>query len=126
MAAAACKPPAPNLTWDDVVNYAFLADFDLLRDMREDVHSKPWALQVNRVLRDQYFKIERTWEEIDRLNIKIHRLITYITNKTIFLKTKEESLAGGVMINTLYVPMRRYPVCFSLLLYCTATLPMLD
>ena len=31
-----------------------------------------------------------------------------------------------VTINTLYAPMRRYPVCFLLLLYYTATLPMLD
>ena len=31
-----------------------------------------------------------------------------------------------VTINTLYAPMRRYPVCFSLLLYYDATLPMLD
>ena len=33
---------------------------------------------------------------------------------------------GYVTINTLYAPMRRYPVCFSLLLYYDATLPMLD
>ena len=31
-----------------------------------------------------------------------------------------------VTINTLYAPMRRDPVCFLLLLYYTATLPMLD
>ena len=31
-----------------------------------------------------------------------------------------------VTINTLYAPMRQYPVCFSLLLYYDATLPMLD
>ena len=32
----------------------------------------------------------------------------------------------SVTINTLYAPMRRYPVCFSLLLYYDTTLPMLD
>ena len=31
-----------------------------------------------------------------------------------------------VTINTLYAPMRRYPVCFPCLLYNDATLPMLD
>ena len=51
-------------------------------------------MQVNRVLRDQYFKIERAREEIDRLNIEIRRLITYIVDETVFLITKEESLAG--------------------------------
>ncbi|KAF8335183.1 hypothetical protein F5887DRAFT_892158 [Amanita rubescens] len=94
VAAAARRPPAPELSWDDVVEYAFLADFDLLRDTREDVRSKPWALQINRVLRDQYFKIQRAREEIDRLNIKICRLITHIVDETVFLMTKEESLVG--------------------------------
>ena len=36
------------------------------------------------------------------------------------------SSASSVTINTLYAPMRRYPVRFSLLLYYDATLPMLD
>ena len=40
--------------------------------------------------------------------------------------TKCHSQAVSVTINTLYAPMRRYPVCFSLLLYYDATLPMLD
>ena len=36
------------------------------------------------------------------------------------------TLSRTVTINTLYAPMRRYPVCFSLLFYYDATLPMLD
>ena len=36
------------------------------------------------------------------------------------------STDNNVTINTLYAPTHRYPVCFSLLLYYDATLPMLD
>ncbi|KIK17789.1 hypothetical protein PISMIDRAFT_52478, partial [Pisolithus microcarpus 441] len=31
------------LRWEEVVEYAFLADFDLLRDTREDISQRPWA-----------------------------------------------------------------------------------
>ncbi|KAF8327310.1 hypothetical protein F5887DRAFT_1083856 [Amanita rubescens] len=92
-AAAARNPPAPQLTWSDIVDYAFLADFDLLRDTREDVHQKPWASQTIRVLRDQYFKLQRASEEIGRLNIEIRCVVTYMADETVFLRVKEDSLA---------------------------------
>lgn len=93
-AAAALNPPAPRLTWKKVVEYAVLADFDLLRDVRQDVREKPWASSTNRLLRDQYFKLERAHEEIDRLNIEIRRLITYIADETIFLQMIEQAAAA--------------------------------
>jgi hypothetical protein len=36
-AAKALRPPRPTLRWEDVVEYAFLSDFDLLRDTRQDI-----------------------------------------------------------------------------------------
>ena len=57
-AVAAHKPPAPKITWNDVVDYVFLANFNLLHDTWEDVHQKPWASQTIRVLHDQYFKLQ--------------------------------------------------------------------
>ncbi|KAF8331785.1 hypothetical protein F5887DRAFT_1063958 [Amanita rubescens] len=91
--AAAAHPPAPALTWEQVVDYAFLSDFDLLRDARQDVREKPWACPLNRVLRDQYFKVERAQEEIKRLDVEIRRVITYIVDETEFLCAKEAILA---------------------------------
>ncbi|KAF8337774.1 hypothetical protein F5887DRAFT_1063021 [Amanita rubescens] len=93
-AAAALNPAAPELTWKMVVEYAVLADFDLLRDVRQDVRKKPWASSTNRLLRDQYFKLERAREEIDRLNIEIRRVITYIADEAIFLQMIEEAVAA--------------------------------
>ncbi|KAG6852084.1 hypothetical protein C0991_003278 [Blastosporella zonata] len=51
-AAKALIPPRPQLSWDLVVEYAFLADFDLLSDTREDIHERPWAKPAARVLMD--------------------------------------------------------------------------
>ena len=90
---AAAAHDAPALTWEQVVDYAFLSDFDLLRDARQDVREKPWACPINRVLRDQYLKVERAHEEIKRLNVEIRRVITYIVDETEFLRAKEAILA---------------------------------
>ena len=50
---------------------------------------------------------------------KSHLIIPFVT----MIRGKREE---SVTINTLYAPTRRYPVCFSLLLYYDDTLPMLD
>lgn len=77
-AAQEIDPPRPTLQWKDVVNYVFLSEFDLLRDARQDVRTRPWARPAGRMAMDLYFKIQRAKEEIDRLNIEIPRVITYI------------------------------------------------
>ena len=71
VAAQALVPPRPPLSWDDVVEYAFLADFDLLSDTRSDVRLKVWAKPASRILMDQHFKLKRAREEILRLNVEI-------------------------------------------------------
>jgi hypothetical protein len=91
--ASALNPPAPRLSWEQVVNYGFLSEFDLLHDMCEDVRQKAWASPANRTLRDNYFKIKRAHEEIERLNIEIRRVITYMTDETNFLIAMEATLA---------------------------------
>ena len=70
-AAAELQPPHDELSWDEVVEYAFLADFDLLRDTRQDIRKRPWATPAARLTMDSYFKILRAKEEIVRLNVEI-------------------------------------------------------
>lgn len=91
-AALSLSPPRPKLSWDQVVEYAFLADFDLLRDTREDVRERPWARPANRVLMDQHFKILRAREEIKRLNVEIKRVITHIQDEENYLLDQEEKI----------------------------------
>ncbi|KAK0503746.1 hypothetical protein EDD18DRAFT_1305633 [Armillaria luteobubalina] len=56
-AATALKPPRPALQWEHVVEYAFLADFDLLRDVQQDMSQCKWATPAGRKAMDMYFKI---------------------------------------------------------------------
>ncbi|KAJ7840735.1 hypothetical protein B0H14DRAFT_2587320 [Mycena olivaceomarginata] len=76
-AASILDPPMPPLTWDQVVEYAFLADFDILRDTRAE---------------DCYFKILRAKEEIKRLNVEIPRVVTWIRDEDRFLRRMERGL----------------------------------
>ncbi|KAF6759070.1 hypothetical protein DFP72DRAFT_806955, partial [Ephemerocybe angulata] len=91
-AAKALKPPAPKLTWDQVVEYTFLADFDLLRDSRQDIRGRPWAEPVPRAIMHQWFKIQRAKEEIKRVKIEIRRVMTFISDEKAFLARAAASL----------------------------------
>ncbi|KAG6808141.1 hypothetical protein H0H92_005272 [Tricholoma furcatifolium] len=87
-AAALMTPRRPVLNWDQVVEYAFLADFDLLRDTRQDIRERPWARPSARLAMDQYYKIQRAKEEIERLNIEIPRVVTHMQDEEEFLLEK--------------------------------------
>jgi hypothetical protein len=94
-AAMALDPPMPSLTWEQVVEYTFLADFDILRDTRAEVQSRPWTRPAYRLAMDTYFKIERAKEEITRLNIEIRRLVTWIRDEGRFLRDREAALRSS-------------------------------
>ncbi|KAF8198229.1 hypothetical protein K438DRAFT_1584329, partial [Mycena galopus ATCC 62051] len=83
-------PPMPTLSWEEVVNFGFLSEFDLLRDTRDGVRSRPWTRRNYRLAMDSYFKILRAREEIKRLNIEIKRVVTWINDEDLFLRKKEE------------------------------------
>ena len=90
--AVAMRPSRPTLKWEQVIEYAFLADFDLLRDTREDISQRPWAHPTARFALDTYFKMCRAQEEIQRLDVEICRVITYIRDEERFLRACEEKL----------------------------------
>lgn len=113
LAAASLHPPRPQLSWDVVVEYAFLADFDLLSDTRQDIRERPWAAPAARMLLDEYFKIERAHEEIQRLNIEIRRFITYMQDEEVYLKKKEDLLleADGALAHQISCLRERLQRC---------------
>ena len=84
------NPPCHELHWDEVVKYTFLSEFDLLRDSRQDVSRRPWAMPAAHLTMDWYFKKCRAVEEIQRLNIKIRRLLTHIQDEDWHLHRCEE------------------------------------
>ncbi|KAJ7728633.1 hypothetical protein B0H16DRAFT_1330810 [Mycena metata] len=88
-AAKSIVPPGRQLSWGEVIEYAFLADFDLLRKPAKLNEVRPWATPSARLLLDRYFKIQRAREEITRCNIEIRRVITSIRDEKAFLTAKE-------------------------------------
>lgn len=87
-AAITLDPPMPPLTWEQVVEYAFLADFDILRDTRAEIQARPWTRPAYRLAMDRYFKILRAREEIKRLNVEIPRVVTWIRDENRELRKK--------------------------------------
>ncbi|KAJ7303157.1 hypothetical protein DFH08DRAFT_664791, partial [Mycena albidolilacea] len=78
-AALALDPPRQHLSWEEVINYAFLADFDILRDPTGNATIRAWAANLAaRQLLDSYHKLNRAKQEIQRLNIEIRRVVTYM------------------------------------------------
>ncbi|KAJ7753384.1 hypothetical protein DFH07DRAFT_960224 [Mycena maculata] len=80
-AAATLNPPRPRLTWHSIVNSASLAEFDWLRETRQDIRSLPWTQPARREAMVLYFGIKRAEEEKLRLNVEIRRLITFMLDE---------------------------------------------
>ncbi|KAJ7885831.1 hypothetical protein B0H13DRAFT_1889454 [Mycena leptocephala] len=93
-AAVLLHPPMPHLTWEQVVEYAFLTDFDILRDTCAEVQSRPWTRPAYRLAMDRYFRILRAREEIKRLNVEIPRVVTWIRDEYKVLRRKEQELGA--------------------------------
>ena len=80
--------PRDPLSWEEVVEYSFIGDFELLRETnRVDPGEKLWANPSVRYVMDMYFKIKRAGEEIFRLNLEVPRHITW-------MKDEEETLTA--------------------------------
>lgn len=77
-AAAQLNPPRESLTWAKLMDTSTLAEFDLLRDSRQDIRQQPWTHPARREAMNLYFGIKRANEEILRLNIEIRRLVTFM------------------------------------------------
>ena len=80
-AASQLIPPREPLTWAGIMNIADLAEFDLLKDTRQQVHEKPWAKPVIREAIWLHLKIKRAREEISRLDVEMAHLITFMRDE---------------------------------------------
>ncbi|KAF9064695.1 hypothetical protein BDP27DRAFT_1425551 [Rhodocollybia butyracea] len=80
-AAAALSPPRQSVSWEEVISFTYLSEFDLLRDTRSDVQERKWATPSNRLLMQQFFKLVGAEDEINRLHMEIQRLLTYMRDE---------------------------------------------
>jgi hypothetical protein len=94
-AAHALTPPRQQLEWKQVIEYAFLADFDLLRDARQDISHRPWATPAGRLAMDLSYKISRAQEEVDRLDTEVRRVATYLRDEDHYLRYMEEKVRAS-------------------------------
>lgn len=79
--AARMKLPEPRpaeLNAKQVLEYIFVAEFDLLRDSRCSVRDQPWARPAAREASVAYFKLKRSREELLRVKVEMCRLQSYI------------------------------------------------
>jgi hypothetical protein len=77
-AAQKLRPPRPTLNPKTVLDYVFLAEFDLLCDACNDVHKQPWARPPECLAAVTCFKICRLQEEKLRVEIEAHWLHMWI------------------------------------------------
>ncbi|KAG1883668.1 hypothetical protein F4604DRAFT_1878921 [Suillus subluteus] len=82
--AAKMSPACPSLEWEQIVEYSFLAEFDLLCDGDAQLQSKRWANPLYRQASMQYFDGMHAKEEIERLNVEIGRLLTKICDDAVY------------------------------------------
>jgi hypothetical protein len=84
--AAKLSPPRPSLDIQTVLDYVFLAQFDILRDSRHEIQERSWARAAEHEAANAYFKLSRSHEEIQRLNIEIQCLSTWMWDEEQFLE----------------------------------------
>jgi hypothetical protein len=101
---------------------ATLADFDLLRDVKDGVSTKPWANAQVRDAMTLHYHIKRAKEEIHRLNIEIRQQVTYMRDKhTLYhltvqqTKDKDPDLAAYIAMEGAYQDIMFMYITFYLI-----------
>ncbi|KAG1885509.1 hypothetical protein F4604DRAFT_1918207 [Suillus subluteus] len=74
-------PPRPILDYSEVVGYACLGEFSLLKHSRHQILTKPWSVSANCEMAAKYFKLVRSHEEIVRLNVEIKCLQSWVEHE---------------------------------------------
>ena len=75
-------PDIPSLSWEQISKFVFIGEFDLLHISRSDIRSEKWAQAAYQEATIKHFKLCRAREELDRLNVEICRLWTFIQEET--------------------------------------------
>ncbi|KIL64909.1 hypothetical protein M378DRAFT_61735, partial [Amanita muscaria Koide BX008] len=75
-------PPATSITWQDIAEYTFVGEFDLLRITRSDIRKEKWTQKAYREAAVSYYKLCRAREELQRLNVEVRRLQGFIYEET--------------------------------------------
>jgi hypothetical protein len=91
-AALALDPPRPSLSFKELTEFAYLANFDFLKYSEHGAQNAEWSRPVNRRCVELWQRIERAKEEIFRLNIEVRWVSTHIHDEEMFLREHHTSL----------------------------------
>ncbi|KAF7984930.1 hypothetical protein HWV62_9841 [Athelia sp. TMB] len=77
------EPAAPLLEWKQLMDYAFVSEFELLKHRHSHINiiREPWAEPGNREMTTKYYKLRGARVEIIRCNIEARRLATSIRDE---------------------------------------------
>lgn len=102
-AAVQLDPPREQLTWTKLMDTTTLAEFDILRESRQDIRQQPWTQPACREAMNLYFGIKRAKEEIVRLNVEIRRLVTFMIDdhRTFYRAISFNIITDPVLANLL-------------------------
>ncbi|KAG1724941.1 uncharacterized protein EDB91DRAFT_1062539 [Suillus paluster] len=95
--AARMTPPAPHLKWGNILDYAFISDFELLKHAysQQDITREPWTIPGNREIMTKYFKVKCAREELERLNVEIRHLRAFIVDEHGLMHAQLHHLRGS-------------------------------
>jgi hypothetical protein len=105
-------PPWEVIEYSEVASYAWLGEFDLLKNSHHCILEKPWASKGNREIANNFFKIQCAREEIWRLNVEVAWLSAWVDDEDAHLKSMFESLVDSDLtlsheISCMYKECRR-------------------
>ena len=75
-------PPTLPISWEEIVEYAFVGEFDILCITWSDIWQEKWTKKSYRDATMKYYKLSRAQEEIKRLNIEVGWLRSFIYKET--------------------------------------------
>lgn len=86
-------PPVEPITWEEIAEYSFIGEFDLLRITRSEIRKEKWTKMAYRAAAVKYYKLCRAREEVQRLNIEVRRLRAFIHEEADHMKRAIERLS---------------------------------
>ncbi|EIW79823.1 hypothetical protein CONPUDRAFT_155220 [Coniophora puteana RWD-64-598 SS2] len=107
--AAKMDPPAAQIRWQDLVQYTYLSELEILKHsyFQADIREQAWAKPINRDVATKYFKTKRAHEEITRLNVEARCLRTWAAKENADIerhtnRLKESNPALAAALSQLY------------------------
>ena len=76
--AVLLDPPTRTVNWQDIANYTHVGEFEMLRIARWDIRWEKWVQKAYCDAGIKYFKLCWAREELQRLNVEVRRLLTWI------------------------------------------------